>query len=108
MIDRVPGISNAPPTPCEDDEACKEHPLAPVAIAEDATGQQQRSERERVGIDDPLKLREPRAEIVPDRRDRHVHDGVVEHRHREGEAHREQHDAFLASVVAFETEHSSP
>ena len=92
----------------EDRKAGQEHPLSAVSVTENAAGQQQRGEREHVGVDHPLQLGEPGAEIHPDRRQGDVDDGVVEHRHRQGEAHREQDDALLASVLTFESEHPSP
>ena len=67
-----------------------------------------RREREHVAVDDPLELLNAGAEVVPDAGQRHVDDGVVEHRHREREAHRQQDDDLLASVVAFEAERFSP
>ena len=45
----------------------------------------QRREGERVTRDDPLQLREVCAEVILDRRQRDVHDGVVEHDHEEAE-----------------------
>jgi hypothetical protein len=114
MIESVPGIRKAAPTPCrplariswvlvyEPDE---EDLLPSVAVAGDPAGQQQRREREDVAVDDPLDLADARGELPGDRRDRDVDDGVVEHRHREREAHREQDGDLLAGVVPAEPEH---
>jgi hypothetical protein len=53
-------------------------------------GQQEDAERERVAVDDPLELRDRDAEVLADRRQRHVHDRVVEHDHEEPEGDGEE------------------
>ena len=81
---------NAPPTPCSArarlsvsgevasphsteatvkiDEADHEHAAAADAVGERAAGEQQRRERERVGVDHPLQVGEVGAEVALDRR----------------------------------------
>ncbi len=127
MMERVPGIRSAPPTPCtraerdqlpgalgepagqrgerEDGESAQEHLLAAVAVAEDAAREQQRREREHVAVHDPLQLGDPGIEGAADAGQGHVDHGVVEHHHGQREAHGEQHDDLLACVVPFEPEH---
>ncbi len=72
----------------EHDQADEEHALAAEAVAELAAEQDQRREREHVGVDRPLEAHLIRVERLLDRGERDVHDGVVEHDHEEGEAHR--------------------
>ena len=86
----------------EDREAGEEHPLAPVAVAEDAAGQQQAREREHVPVDDPLQPAHAGAEIARQSRKRHIHDGVVEHRNEERETHRKKDDDLLSIVLPLE------
>jgi hypothetical protein len=62
----------------EDREASHEHTLGADAVTEGAGGQNQRRERDGVGVDHPLQCRHPAAEGGADARDRHVHDGDVE------------------------------
>ena len=54
-------------------------------IGELSSREQEHGERERVRAHDPFELRDARAEALPDRRQRDVHDGVVEHDHEETE-----------------------
>ena len=61
---------------------------AAVRVRDLAADQHQRRERQRVAGDDPLELGEVGAEIALDRRQRDVHDGVVEHDHEEAERDR--------------------
>ena len=110
MIDRVPGIINAAPMPWtareatsqpsvgakpivavesgEDDDAEQEHPAAAEDVAEPAAGDEQHGEGERVRVDRPLERGQRGVEVVLDRRQRDVHDRVVQHDHEQGEAHR--------------------
>ena len=62
----------------EDGEAPEEDPPVPERVCEPAAGKQQRCERERVGVDDPLEAGQPQPEIAPDRRQRHAQRSVVE------------------------------
>ena len=124
MIESVPGIISAAPTPCtareatsqpsvgarpivaeasgEDDDAEQEDPAAAEDVAEPAAGDEQDGEGERVRVDGPLERGQRRVEVRLDRRQRDVHDGVVEHDHEEGEAHRGERPP--AAVVVGETE----
>ena len=54
--------------------AQQEDALAAEEIAERAADEDQRAEREQVGVDDPLLEHEPAAEIALDRGERDVHD----------------------------------
>ena len=127
MIDSVPGRSNAAPMPWiarnttsrpvlpetpqpneasgEHREPGEEHLLPAVAVAQDAAGQEQRGERQHVAVDDPLESGDACPELLADRGEGDVHDRVVEHDHREREAHGQQDDDLLASVVSLESEH---
>jgi hypothetical protein len=69
----------------EDDDPDHEEEPAAVRVRELAADQHQRREAERVAGDDPLELGEVGAEVLLDRRQRDVHDGVVEHDHEEAE-----------------------
>ena len=71
----------------EDREADDQRAPAPVAVAERTGGQEQRGEREPVGVDDPLLLGLARAQVRRDRGQR-----VGQHRHRRHDhQHREAH-----------------
>ena len=107
MIDSVAGFISAAPAPWttratismlarvgepapergagEDDDADDEDEPAAVGVGELAADQHQRREAQRVAGDDPLQLGEVGAEVLLDRRQRDVHDGVVEHDHEEPE-----------------------
>ena len=71
----------------EHDHAEQEHPAAAEDVAEPAARDEQHRERQRVRVDGPLERRDRRAEVVLDRRQRDVHDRVVEHDHEQREAH---------------------
>jgi hypothetical protein len=62
----------------EADQPGGEHLAAAEQVAERAADQQQRAERQQVGLDDPLLRREPGVEVVADRRERDVDDGPVD------------------------------
>ena len=107
MIESVAGFISAAPAPCrtrapmsisdevgeaaqerrerEDDDPDDEDQPAPVGVGELAADQHQRGERQRVAGDDPLELGEIGAEVALDRRQRDVHDRVVEHDHEQPE-----------------------
>ena len=70
----------------EDGEADGEQAPAAEAIGQRARGQDDRGEREGVGVDDPLQAAEARVEVVGDAREGGVDDGDVEHEHRRGGA----------------------
>ena len=111
IVASAAGVRSAPATPCrrarddqrrpvrrgraedrgdaERDDADQEDPPLPEEVAERAADEDQRAEREQVGVDDPLLEREPAAEVVLDRGQRDVHDrGVDEHDHRPEDAGR--------------------
>jgi hypothetical protein len=64
-----------------------------------AAEQDQRGERQHVGIDRPLQIRRARIERPLDRRQGDVHDRVVEHDHEEREAHGEQRPPLVVWVI---------
>ena len=76
----------------ERDQPGGEDGAAAAAVGERARRQQRRGERERVGVDDPLQLREARVQVGPDRRQRDVDDGHVEQQHRRGRRHDGERD----------------
>ena len=100
MIDRVAGMINAPPAPitrtnedelvggvdeqdaeagpAEQQQPGLQRALAAEAVAERAHRQQQAGEHEQVRVDDPLQRRAGRAELLLQRGQRDVEDGVVE------------------------------
>ena len=67
-------------------QADHEHPLAPVPVAEAATGEEQAGEHQEVGVDDPLQLTGGGVEVDGERRQGHVDDRAVEHGDEHGEA----------------------
>ena len=69
----------------EDEDADHEDQAAAVGVGELAADQHQRREAERVARDDPLQLGEICSDVRLDRRQRHVHNGVVQHDHEEAE-----------------------
>ena len=66
-----------------------------VRVGQLPADQHQRGERERVAGDDPLELRQPDAEVALDRRQRDVHDRVVQHDHEQPERHRRERPPLL-------------
>ena len=54
---------------------------------------------EDVGVDRPLEVLRRRVQRALDRRQRHVHDRVVEHDHEQGEAHGEQRPPLVVRVI---------
>jgi len=64
--------------------------FAAEAVAETAGGQQQRSEHEVVGIDDPLQLRVRRMQLANQRREGHVDDRDVEVDHKRCQQQRDE------------------
>ena len=101
MMASAAGVSSAPETPCSaraDDEdpdrrrrraqrradaepghAGGEHPSLAQAVGQRAGEQDERAQRQQVGVGDPLLGGEPAAEVATDRRQRHV-DGRRVHR----------------------------
>ena len=65
----------------------------PVAVGERAGGQDQRRERDRVRVDDPLQPGQARAEPALDARQRDVHDRDVDQQHERRHADGEQRPA---------------
>ena len=121
MIESVAGIMNAAPTPwtarptishsprcekamkrlesAEDDDAGDEAAAAAEDVAQAPAGDEQHGEGQRVGVDRPLQARDGDVEVALDRRQRDVHDRVVEHDHEQREAHRAERPP-AAVVVA--------
>ena len=121
MIDSVAGIISAAPMPwsgrpamshvCvwakpmnalrgrEHHDADEEDRAAAEDVAEPPAGDEQDAEGERVGVDRPLEPRDRRVEVALDRRQRDVHDGVVEHHHEQREAHRAERPPAAVVVV---------
>ena len=64
-------------------------------VGELAAGEHERGEGERVAGDDPLELGEPDVQRLLHRRQRDVHDGVVEHDHEKPERHRPERPPLL-------------
>ena len=121
MIDRVAGIMNAAPIPWTARKATRtvssgakpiarlENPNtitpnrnmapAPEDVAEPAARHEQHGEGQRVGVDRPLERRQRSVQVALDRRQRDVHDGVVEHDHEQREAHRAERPPAAVLVV---------
>ena len=62
-VDDVPRGAAQERGDAEDDDAGREDEPAPVAIGERAGGEDERGERDRVGVDDPLQPRQARVEL---------------------------------------------
>ena len=65
-----------------------------VDVAGDARGQQERCQRQRIGVDYPLEVREARVQRELDVRQRHIHDGDVQQQHEHRSADRDQRPPF--------------
>ena len=70
----------------EQRDADEEQPPVAVEVAEASAQEQAPAEGEQVGVHDPRERRLREAEVLPDRRQRDVHDGRVEHDHQASEA----------------------
>ena len=81
--------------PGEDDEADHEDQPAADVVGELAAREHERGERQRVAGDHPLELRQRHVQRAPHRRQRHVHDGVVEHDHEQPDRHRGERPPLL-------------
>ena len=77
MLGAIAHSSDTSPKPADAD---REHAPLAVQVAERAADQDQRAEREQVGVGDPLLTGEPAAEVGADGRQRDVHGGRVEPR----------------------------
>ena len=88
--------SGVPASPHSSEAAVKiaepdhEHQPAPEQVRERPARQQQRRQRERVGVDHPLQVGEARAERPLDVRQRRVHDRDVEQEHERADVDGEQ------------------
>ena len=113
-----PGTSSAPAIPCrararsgssamgataqsiemapKEIRPIDEHPAAAELVAEATADQQQRDERQHVGLDHPLLPGEADVEPVADRRQRNVDDGAVEEDDGRAEDRRDQRQSLLA------------
>ena len=78
-----------------------EHLPPPEQVAERAADQQQRPERQQVGLDDPLLRRQPGVEVVADRGQRDVDHGAVEEHDGGAEHARDQRQALGAGVGGY-------
>jgi hypothetical protein len=74
----------------EDGDSDHEDQPAAVGVGDLAPDQHQRRERQGVARHDPLELGEIGVEVALDRRQRDVHDGVVEHDHEEPDRDRRE------------------
>ena len=88
----------------EGDQADDEHPPPPELVAEAAADQEQRDQREHVGLDHPLLAGEADVEAVADRRQGDVDDGAVEEDDGRAEDRRDQRQALLAGHGGESTE----
>jgi hypothetical protein len=80
----------------EQRQAGEEHAPVAVQVAQPSAQQQAAAEGQHVGVDDPHQRRFGKAEVGADRRQRHVHDGRVEHDHQHAQAQHEQGPPALA------------
>ena len=79
-------------------DAEREDPAAAEHVAERAADEQQRAERQQVGVDHPLLGRETAVQARPDRRQRDVDDRSVEERRRGPEDACEQRQPLGAVI----------
>jgi hypothetical protein len=92
----------------EDRETDDEDEPPSIPVGELPARQHQRGERERVAGDDPLQLRQADAEVALDRRERDVHDRVVEHDHEQAEGDRDQRPPLARLGREKACSHSAP
>jgi len=83
---------------------------APVAeeVAEAAAEEKEATEREQVSVHDPRERLLGEAEVVADRRQRHVHDRGVEHDHQRPGAEDEEGEPAVSNVSSGHREQSFP
>ena len=113
IVDKVPGMISAAPTPvrtrhamsvpaeslsaeaalasAEDGDPGDEGTAAAEPVADRAGRQQERGQRDRVAVDDPLLVGRRRAERGGERRDRDVHHRHAGHDQHQGQQHRDEH-----------------
>ena len=89
-VDR-PQMSEASEKTTESDG---EHVTSPVDVAEHPGGEEERRQRQRVCVDDPLEVREAGVQRPLDIGQRHVHDGDVEKEHERRRADGDQCPPF--------------
>ena len=119
IMPRITAEVSAPPTPCtkrapisapwlgrdrahdgggrEDGEAGEEDAALADQVAEAARQQQQSTEGDQVGVDDPGEVALAEAEVVLDRGQRDVHDRGIQHDHQH--AHAQHHEGDPARAV---------
>jgi len=77
-------------------EAAEEDPLAADEVTQAPGQEQQSAERDEVGVHDPGEARLGEAEVLLDRRQRDVHDRLVEDDHQHPRAEDDQRDPAVA------------
>ncbi|MFN8140793.1 MAG: hypothetical protein U0R29_00500 [Solirubrobacterales bacterium] len=82
----------------EDDHAEGEGLAAAEDVTDPAADRQQHRERERVAVDDPFEAGDRGVEVALNRGEGDVDDGVVEHHHEQGQAHRAQRPPLAVLV----------
>ena len=82
----------------EERDADQEQPPVPEEVAEPAAEQEKAAEGQQVGVHDPRERLLREAEIVPDRRQRDVHDRAVEDDHDVAQAKDVEGDPAAAVV----------
>ena len=90
----------------EDDNSDDEDQPTAIGVCDLAADEHQCGERQRIARDDPLELGEIRIEIALDRRQRNVHDGVVEHDHEQAERDRPQREPLPVLLCEDPSSHS--
>jgi hypothetical protein len=82
----------------EDEHAAGKDCAAASKIAQRAAGQEQRSQRQRVGFDNPLNLGQRRVESRLQRRKGHVHDRAIDERQTRSENGGRKYPAARAGI----------
>ena len=77
----------------EDDDADREDEPAPVAVGERAGREDERGERHRVRVDDPLQARQARVQLRLNARQRDIHDRDVDEQHERRRANGDERPA---------------
>ena len=83
----------------EDEHAASKDFAAASKIAQRSAGQEQRSQRQRIGFDNPLNLGQRRVESRLQRRKGHVHDGAIDERQTRSENGGREHPTAPAIWV---------
>jgi hypothetical protein len=83
----------------EQGEPAHENPPPPEDVPRPAAEQQEAAEGQQVGVDHPRERSPRKAQVVFDRRQRHVHDRAVENDHQLRRANEQQRQSLAPTIV---------